>query len=67
LSSGFPLLGLFVDAETGAAENVRILCVHLLVVVIGPVICGIFPKTPVPTGIVLPTGLWNKAGYPDAP
>lgn len=55
--------GFLSTQKTGTAEDVRIICVHLLAVAIGGVICGIFPKTLVPTGIVLPTEFWNKAGY----
>ena len=60
----FPAFSGFLSTQkTGPAEDVRIMCVHLLAVVIGGVICGIFPKTLVPTGIALPTEFWNKAGY----
>ena len=60
----FPAFSSFLSTEkTGTAEDVRILCVHLLAVAIGGVICGVFPKSLVPAGIVLPTDLWNKAGY----
>ena len=37
--------------------------VHLLAIVVGGVICGIFPKTLVPTGITFPTEFWDKAAY----
>ncbi len=60
----FPAFSNFLSAQkTGAQENVRILCVHLLAIVVGGVICGIFPKTLVPTGITFPTEFWDKAAY----
>jgi len=49
--------------KAGKQEDVRILCVHLLAVVIGGVICGFFPKALVPDGITLPTEVWDKAAY----
>jgi len=49
--------------KAGTQEDVRILCVHLLAVVIGGIICGFFPKTLVPTGITFPTEFWDKAAY----
>ena len=55
--------GFLSTPKTGTQEDVRILCVHLLAVVIGAVICGFFPQTLVPAGITFPTALADKAGY----
>ncbi len=59
-----PVFSSFLSAQkTGSQEDVRILCVHLLAVAIGAVICGFFPKTLVPIGITFPTEFWDKAAY----
>lgn len=49
--------------KTGAQEDVRIICVHVLAVIKGGAICGLFPKTLVPAGITFPTEFWDKAAY----
>ena len=59
-----PAFSSFLSVEkTGTQEDVRTICVHLLAIVIGGVICGIFPKTLLPAGITLPTEFWDKAAY----
>lgn len=59
-----PVFSTFLSTEkTGTQEDVRVLCVHLLAVVVGGVICGVFPKTLVPAGIILPAEFWDKAAY----
>ena len=59
-----PVFSSFLSAEkTGTQEDVRIICVHVLAIIIGGVICGIFPKTLVPSVITLPTEFWDKAAY----
>lgn len=59
-----PVFSSFLSAEkTGTQEDVRIICVHVLAIIIGGVICGIFPETLVPSGIALPTEFWDKAAY----
>jgi len=59
-----PVFSTFLSTQkAGTQEDVRILCVHLLAVVIGGIICGFFPKTLVPTGITFPTEFWDKAAY----
>ena len=60
----FPAFSNFLSTQrTGTQEDVRILCVHVLAVVVGGVICGFFPKTLVPAGITFPTQFWDKAAY----
>ena len=60
----FPKFSNFLSIQkTGTQEDVRVLWVHLLAIVVGGVICGIFPKTLVPAGITLPTEFWDKAAY----
>jgi len=59
-----PAFSSFLSAEkTGTQEDVRVICVHVLAIIIGGIICGFFPKTLVPAGITLPTELWDKAAY----
>lgn len=59
-----PVFSTFLSAEkTGTQEDVRILCVHVLAVAVGGVICGFFPKTLVPAGITFPAEFWDKAAY----
>jgi len=59
-----PVFSNFLSVQkTGTPEDVRILCVHLLAIVVGGVICSLFPKTLVPAGITLPTEFWDKAAY----
>jgi hypothetical protein len=59
-----PVFSNFLSAQrTGKQEDARIICVHVLAIVIGGIICGIFPKTLVPTGIAFPTEFWDKAAY----
>lgn len=59
-----PVFSTFLSTpKTGTQEDVRILCVHLLAIIVGGVICGIFPKTLVPTGITFPTEFWDKGAY----
>ena len=59
-----PVFSTFLSTEkTGTQEDVRVLCVHLLAVVIGGVICEVFPKALVPAGITFPTEFWDKAAY----
>ncbi|HKW62571.1 MAG TPA: hypothetical protein VJN89_08510 [Candidatus Acidoferrum sp.] len=60
----FPAFSNYLSTQkTGVQEDVRILCVHVLAIVVGGVICGFFPKTLVPTGITFPTAFWDKAAY----
>lgn len=49
--------------KTGTQEDLRVMCVHVLAVVVGGVICGFFPKTLVPAGITFPAEFWDKAAY----
>lgn len=59
-----PSFSNFLSTEkTGTQEDVRVLCVHLLAVVVGGVISGLFPKTLVPAGITFPAEFWDKAAY----
>ena len=59
-----PVFSNYLSAQkTGVQEDVRIICVHVLAVIIGGVICGLFPKTLVPSGITFPTEFWDKAAY----
>lgn len=59
-----PVFSGFLSTEkTGTQEDVRVLCVHVLAVVIGGVICGFFPQTLVPKGITFPTEFWDKTAY----
>lgn len=59
-----PVFSTFLSTQkTGTQEDVRILCVHVLAIVVGGVICGFFPKTLVPSGITFPTEFWDKAAY----
>ena len=59
-----PVFSNFLSTEkTGEQEDVRVLCVHVLAVVVGGVICGFFPKTLVPAGITFPAEFWDKAAY----
>jgi len=59
-----PVFSTFLSTEkSGTQEDVRILCVHVLAVVIGGVLCGLFPQTLVPQGITFPTEFWDKAAY----
>ena len=55
--------GFLSTEKSGTAEDVRVICVHVLAVLIGGVICGFFPKTLVPAGITFPTEFWDKAAY----
>lgn len=55
--------GFLSTQKTGTQEDVRVMCVHVLAVVVGGIICGVFPKTLVPTGITFPTEFWDKASY----
>lgn len=59
-----PVFSTFLSTQkTGTQEDIRILCVHVLAVVVGGVICGFFPKTLVPAGITFPAEFWDKASY----
>ncbi len=48
---------------TGVREDLRVICVHLLAIVIGGVLCWFFPTQLAPTGIVIPIEFADRFGW----